>query len=126
MTVIAGLIALLAGCLLGWYGRFFVIEPGHMHALCAAAAPPAWCAVRGWLIEVTFLGTYGVLAVGGAAACWLLRGRPAAFFAVLALGAGGLGLYLYDTAWAASGILAALIRLPRVGRAAQETQQSAA
>ncbi len=115
MTLIAGLIALLAGCLLGWLGRYFVIEPEHFHALCTASVPAAWCAARTGLIDITFRGTWGLAAVAAALLAWALRGRAAAVIAALGLLAGGLGLYLYDTAWAASGVLGILLRLPRIG-----------
>ncbi len=115
MTLIAGLIALLAGCLLGWLGRYFVIEPEHVHALCTASVPAAWCAVRDLLIGITFRGSWGLVAVAATLLAWVLRGRAAAAVALLGLLAGGLGLYLYDTAWAASGVLGILLRLPRIG-----------
>ncbi len=115
MPLIVGIIALLAGCILGWAGRYAMIEPDHLRVLCAAASAPAWCAARELFIDVTFRGLYGPVAVAAAAVSWVTRGRCATFAAVIALFAGGLGLYLYDTSWAASGVLAALLRLPRIG-----------
>ena len=122
-AVVIGLIALLAGCLLGWAARYFVIEPDQMPALCAAALPPAWCAARELLIDVTFRGTWGLAAVGAAVAAWVVRGRTAAACAAIGLFAGGLGLYLYDTGWAASGVLAALLRLPRVSENTPDSRE---
>ena len=115
MAMLAGLIALASGCLLGWASRYFVIEPDQIAALCAVQLPPAWCAARSLLIAVTFHGVYGFAAVGAAVAAWVLRRRTAVAFAVFALFVGGLGLYLYDTGWAASAVLIALLRQPRVG-----------
>jgi hypothetical protein len=113
--LLAGLAALGCGCLLGWLGRYFVIEPEQALALCTGAAPPAWCAWRAQLIALTFPPRYGLAAVIAAVLAWKTRGRVAAGVAVLGLLAGGLGLYLYDTGWAASGVLALLLRLPRIG-----------
>lgn len=115
MAVIIGLVSLAMGCLLGWATRYFIVEPDQMQALCAAVPPPAWCAARLLLIELTFRGTWGLVAVGAAVAAWVLRGPAPAVFVVIALLAGGIGLYLYDTNWAASAVLAALLRLPRLG-----------
>lgn len=115
VALIIGLIALAAGCVLGWASRYFVIEPDQVGALCAGMLPPAWCAARSLLISVTFHGAYGFTAAGAAVTTWVLRGRTAAAFAVVALFVGGLGLYLYDTSWSASAVLVALLRLPRVG-----------
>lgn len=123
MAFIIGLIALLAGCLLGWTGRYLVIEPHELQALCAVALPPDWCAVRAAFINLTFQSPYGPVAVAGAAAAWVTRRRTAAVAAVIALFAAGLGLYLYDTSWAASALLATLLRLPRVGEEAPDPRE---
>jgi hypothetical protein len=115
MVLLSGVVALVIGCLLGWLGRYFVIEPEQVHDLCTAASPLAWCAVRASLIAVTFRGTWGIAAVAAAVLVWVLRGRGAATVALLGLFCGGLGLFLYDTAWAASAVLGILLRLPRIG-----------
>ena len=114
MTVVAGLVALVAGWLAGWYGRYFVIEPVTLHATCGAVARPEWCATRDQFIVLTFSGTFGMTAVALAAAAWVFRGRPAAAFVIAALFAGGATLVLYDAAWAATAVLAALLRLVRL------------
>jgi hypothetical protein len=111
-------VALLAGCALGWYGRYFVIEPEHLHALCSASAAGLLCTARAALIDLTFRGSYGLSAVGPAVLVWVLRGRAAVVVAGLGLFAGGLGLHLYDTGWAAAGVLGILLRLPRIGQEA--------
>jgi hypothetical protein len=115
MALPLGVVALLLGCLLGWYGRYHVIEPDHLHALCNVAVPAAGCAARSLLIDVTFRGTFGFAAVACGAVAWVLRGRPAGAMATLGLLVGGLGLFLFDTAWSASGVLCILLRLPRIG-----------
>ena len=74
-----------------------------------------WCALRLELLSLTFPPRYSWVAIGAALICWALRGLPAAFFAALALAAGGLGLFLYDTGGSAAGVLLALLRLPRIG-----------
>lgn len=114
-ALLAGVAMLGCGCLLGWYGRYFVIEPEQAQALCAGATPPAWCGARAQLLAVTFPPRYGLAAVIAAVIAWMTRGRVAAAAALFGLLAGGLGLYLYDTGWAASGVLALLLRLPRIG-----------
>jgi hypothetical protein len=114
VTLVVGVVALVAGCLAGWYGRYFVIEPAALHAVCGAAARPEWCAARDDFIAFTFTGTPGIAAVALAAAGWVLRGRLAAACVVAALLVGGATLVLYDTAWAATAVLAALLRAVRV------------
>jgi len=114
MSLPAGLLALAIGGLLGWLGRYFVIEPTTIQSLCAAANAPAWCTPRAWLITVTFAGWWGRASIGFALAGWVTHRRAATAFALLALFSGGLGLFLYDATWAASGVLAALLRLPRI------------
>lgn len=114
MSLLAGLLALAVGCLLGWLGRYFLIEPTAIQSLCAAGTAPAWCAPRELLITVTFGGWWGRAAVASALLGWVVRRRAAAACALVALFTGGLGLFLYDATWAASGVLAALLRLPRI------------
>lgn len=126
MGLRAGIVALLAGCALGWYGRYFVIEPEHLHALCSASGAGRLCAVRAALIDVTFRGSYGLTAVGAAVLAWMLRGRAAAVVAGVGLFAGGLGLHLYDTGWAAAGVLGILLRLPRIGEEADDPREFSA
>jgi len=126
MRIALGLIGLAIGCLLGWASRYFIIEPDQVQALCAAVPPPAWCAARLLVIELTFRGTWGLVGVGAAVAAWVLRGRAAATFVVIALLAGGLGLYLYDTSWAAAAVLAALLRLPRLGEEPSDPREFSA
>lgn len=115
MVLAIGWAVVAAGCLIGWLCRFFVIEPERLQALCSVAHAPAWCEARTLLLALTFPPRYGMVSVAAAAVCWALRRRPAAAAAYMALFAGGLGLYLYDTGWATSGLLAALLRLPRIG-----------
>ena len=115
MFNLVGWIALALGALAGWALRFFVIEPEHLQALCDAAAAPAGCVWRNWLLLATFPPRFGFVAIALGAVSWVLRRRPAAVFAGAALLAAGLGLFLYDTGWAASGALIALLRLPRIG-----------
>ena len=114
MTLVHGLVVFAAGCLAGWLGRYFVIEPAAMHAVCGGPAPAGWCAARDVFIHATFSRYYGIASVAAAVACWVLRGRAAAVFAMTALLAGGLGLFLYDASWSAAGVLIALLRTPRI------------
>ena len=114
MRVVVGLVALVAGWLAGWYARYFVIEPVALHATCGAVVRPEWCATRDDFIALTFSGAPGMTAVGLAAAGWVFRGRLAAACVIAALLVGGATLVLYDTAWAATAVLAALLRLVRV------------
>ncbi|GIK35927.1 MAG: hypothetical protein AMXMBFR45_02210 [Gammaproteobacteria bacterium] len=110
-----GLLLLAAGSYLGWAARFMVIEPQSLHTLCEAAAPPALCAVRDALIVLTFPPHYGQAGLALAVLAWFTRRRTAAGFAAAALFVGGAGLYLYDPAWSVPAVLAALLRLPRIG-----------
>lgn len=117
---------MLAGCALGWYGRYFVIEPEHLHALCSASGAGLLCMARAALIDVTFRGSYGLSAVAAAVLVWVLHGRAAVVVAGVGLFAGGLGLHLYDTGWAAAGVLGILLRLPRIGKAADARREFSA
>jgi hypothetical protein len=123
MAFVIGVVALVIGCLLGWAGRYLVIEPHELQALCAAALAPGWCAGRAAFIDLTFQNPYGPLAVAAAAVAWVTRRRTAEFAAVIALFAAGLGLYLYDTNWAASALIATLLRLPRIGEEAPDPRE---
>lgn len=114
-VVRAGWLTLALAATLGWTLKFWLIEPDAVQALCTSATPPDWCTLRLELLSLTFPPRYGWIASGAALICWLVRGLPAAVFAELALAAGGLGLFLYDTGGAALGVLLALLRLPRVG-----------
>ncbi len=114
-AVAAGLLVLVAGTVVGWALRFMVIEPESLHAVCGALAPPAWCALREALIVLTFPPHYGQTGLALAVLAWFTRGWPAALLAVAALLVGSAGLYLFDTGWASSAVLAALLRLPRIG-----------
>lgn len=115
MALPAGILALIIGCALGWYARWHVIEPEQLQSLCSAPATDGLCAVRDLLIAVTFRGIFGITTTAAAVLAWVLRGRTAAVVAIAGLVAGGMGLYLYDTTWAATGVLVILLRLPRIG-----------
>jgi hypothetical protein len=113
VKVTFGFGVLAAAVALGWLGRWRVIEPEALAALCAAAgaAPSPACALRGLLVQVTFSGSLGISAVGAAALAWLPLGRLSTALALAALVPGGIGLFLFDAGWAASGAVAALLRL---------------
>ncbi len=122
-TLVAGWLLFGLATLAGWAARFLVIEPEGLHALCTGARSPALCTWRDQLLVLTFPPRYGLVAVAAAVLAWLLRGRPAAACAGVALVAGGLGLFLYDTGWAASAVVAVLLRLPRIGEEPPDPQQ---
>lgn len=123
MSLRSGLFALIAGCVLGWLGRYRLIEPEHVHAFCGTMEQAFTCQARSTLIALTFPGIWGYAALGAAAAAWVSFGRGARLFSVVALVAGGMGLFLFDTAWAASGVIAALLRLPGASLAADEARE---
>lgn len=126
MAAAIGFIVLAAAAALGWLGRYRLIEPESLAAACAAAAggPAGACALRGLLVQVTFSGTFGIAAVGAAALAWLPLGRLSAALALAALVPGGLGLFLFDAGWAASGTVAALLRLAAAGRPAPQSGEA--
>ena len=115
MVLVTGWLVLAVGCLAGWACRFLLIEPREMEVLCLSASAPAWCEARALLLSMSFPPRYGLVAVAAGVTCWAVRRRPAAAFAWTGLVAGGLGLFLYDTGWSASGVILALLRLPRIG-----------
>ncbi|MCC7258375.1 MAG: hypothetical protein IT486_08380 [Gammaproteobacteria bacterium] len=114
MAIVVGWLLLAAGALAGWAARFVLIEPEHWQDLCSVAVPPLTCALRDAVVVITFPPRFS-FAAAAALLAWVLRGRAAAACAGVALLAGGLGLFLYDTGWVASAVLAALLRLPRIG-----------
>lgn len=122
-TLVAGWLLLVLATLAGWAARFRVIEPEDLQALCSGPRPPAACAWRDQLLVLTFPPRFGLVAVAAAALAWMLRGRLAAACTGVALVAGGLGLFLFDTGWAASAVVAALLRLPRIGEEPPDPQQ---
>jgi hypothetical protein len=114
--VVIGLLVFATGCLIGWIGRYQLIEPDDLYQVCLGAQRPWWCEVRQDLIAATFTvrGIYGWIAAGSAVASWLLDGPIVAAFVMLALLAGGMGLFLYAAAGAALGVLLAFLRLARL------------
>lgn len=119
---VAGFLVLAAAGVAGWFGRWEIIEPEGLAAACAAGqgGAPLACLVRPYLVQLTFSGSFGITAVVAAALAWLAGGRLATALALLALVAGGLGMFLFDADWAVSGAVAALLRLARPERAAPE------
>jgi hypothetical protein len=126
LALAPGLLALIVGAALGWYGRYGVIEPERLHTLCNAAVLTGTCAARALLIDITFRGTYGIIAVGASVLVWVTRGRTAAVVAVAGLFAAGSGLQLFDTAWCATGALGILLRLPRIGEECEHRREFSA
>jgi hypothetical protein len=90
--------------------RYLWIEPSAMGLACAALPPPWWCAPRTAVILVHQYNGWGLAALAGGIITLLFRWRWAA---ALGLGAGLLGLVLYNTGLAAVGLLLTLLRLLR-------------
>jgi hypothetical protein len=90
--------------------RYLWIEQTSMGLACAAVPAPWWCAPRTAVISVHQYNGWGLVALAGGIATLLFRWRWAA---ALGLGAGLLGLVLYNTGLAAVGLLLALLRLLR-------------
>ena len=90
--------------------RYLWIEPSTMGLACAAASPPQWCGWRQDAILIHQANGWGLAALVGGFIGLLFRWRWAV---TLGLGAGLLGLVLYNTGLAAVGLLLALLRLIR-------------
>ena len=90
--------------------RYLWIEPSAMGLACAAVPPPWWCAPRTAIILVHQYNGWGLAALAGGLSTLLFRWRWAA---VIGLGAGLMGLVLYNTGLAAVGVLFTLLRLLR-------------
>lgn len=118
LATLFGFGLLAAAAALGWFGRYGLIEPEALAAACtgAAVAPGVACAVRGLLVQLTFSGTFGVAAVAGAALAAVLPGRLGVAMALATLVPAGMGLFLFDADWSASGAVAALLCLALKGQ----------
>jgi hypothetical protein len=90
--------------------RYLWIESTGMGLACGAVPAPWWCAPRSAVIYVHEHNGWGLVALAGGIATLLFRWRWAA---ALGLGAGLLGLVLYNAGLAAVGLLLTLLRLLR-------------
>jgi len=108
--LVPGLSALAVGLALGFALRYLVIEPRQIGQLCGGVGIPWWCAPRAGLIKAHEWFAYGVGAGLCAAIAWWRDDRR---WAAAALACAGLGLVLYNSELAATGLLLALIKLSR-------------
>ena len=99
-----------AALALAFAGRYLWIESSAMGLACAAVPAPSWCAWRQGMILIHQANGWGLAALAGGIAALLFRWRWAI---LLGLGAGLLGLVLYNAGLAAVGLLLALLRLIR-------------
>lgn len=95
---------------LAFAARYLWIEPSTMGLACAALPPPQWCAWRQDVILIHQANGWGLAALAGGIAAIVIRWR---WMVAIGLGAGLVGLVLYNTGLAAVGLLLALLRLLR-------------
>ncbi len=119
-----GVAALAYG--LGWVTRYVVIEPQEIGTFCRSADAPLWCSLRTALIRVTEVGGLGLASIALGAAALALRGTAARWLVMAAMATGGGGLILYNTTYAALGVLVALLRASRLGGARAGSSADAA
>jgi hypothetical protein len=98
------------------------IEPEIMGALCSAATPPWWCALRLGVLSLSSSGVFGYGALALALASFFVKGRWAMAAVILSAAFGGVGLSIYNAYWAATGLLLALLRAARLPAADQVDQ----
>ena len=91
----AGLAAVAAAALgLAAYMRYQLVEPASVGLVCDAGAQTAVCIVRRGFILTFVWNGFGIVALAATGAALL---RPSLVFAGIALGAGLLGVVLYNT-----------------------------
>ncbi|MBI4183317.1 MAG: hypothetical protein HY521_04900 [Proteobacteria bacterium] len=98
----------------GWVLRYHLVEPEAFGVRCQAAGAPWWCPLRTGLIRATEVNGLGIGSFVVALVSLVVRGRAATMLVALAMGIGGAGLYLYNTSFAAAGVLIGLLRATRI------------
>jgi hypothetical protein len=109
-----------------WVTRYGVVEPQEIGTFCRAADAPLWCGARTALIRVTEVGGLGLASIALAAGALVAGGRAARVLVMAAMVSGGAGLILYNTTYAALGVLVALLRASRLGGARPGSSADAA
>ncbi len=111
-----GLLAAVAGGLIGELLRHELIEPVERAVACTADPGLWWCPLRdGIRIASQYFIMAGIaLLLAGIAV--LRRGRAAAAAAIAALFLGGAGLYLYSAGLSAIAVVLALLRAATLDR----------
>lgn len=99
-------VALAGGLLLAAAIRYGILENEAQDLLCREGGGGGWCAVRsalGWSIHYQLFGLGSLFL---ALLAWLPRLSGAAFVALLLA---GCGLFIYNTTFAAVGVVVALL-----------------
>lgn len=109
---LAPLLALLLGGGLAVYIRFGLVERQLVALACDAGESSFDCALRAAAIQLFHFEVLGWAALAAGLVTLL---RPRWWSAALTLFAGGLGLFLYNTELAATGVTLALLALARTG-----------
>jgi hypothetical protein len=107
---LAALLALLLGGGLAVYIRFGLVERQLVALACDGGEASFACGLRALAIQLFHYEILGWSALAAGLATLL---RPRWWSAALTLFAGGLGLFLYNTELAATGITLALLALAR-------------
>lgn len=106
-------------CALAIAFRYLVIELRPVALLCEADAPPAWCAVRQFIITLFYSDAIGAASLSAAVLAFLLyRQRGSRFIAMLAVLLGAPAIVLYSADIAVPGFLIGMLRLLRDERGA--------
>lgn len=114
---VAALVVAAVAYGLGYVTRYAVVEPQEIGTFCRAAGAPVWCALRTGLIRVTEVGGLGLASLALGLIALFARGALARALVMAAMASGGAGLILYNTTYAALGVLVALLRASRLGGA---------
>lgn len=119
LLAVPAVAALVLGAIsygIAWIARYAWVEPEALGTLCRTADAPLWCYARTGLIRITEVGGLGLASIVLAVAGFVARRGWAYGLTMAAMVAGGAGLILYNTTFAALGVLIAILRTSRLGR----------
>ncbi|MEO5336070.1 MAG: hypothetical protein H7841_04110 [Magnetospirillum sp. WYHS-4] len=113
--ILLALLVVAATAALAWVVRYQFVEPETLGNACEAANQGLWwCSWRTGFIVFTKWRGFGIGAGILAVLAVMAPPRLAFRFVVAAMVAGGMGLLLYDTAYAATAVLFAGLRAVRL------------
>lgn len=106
-------------CLIAVAFRYLVVEWRPVALQCDVVAPPAWCAIRAFVIELFYSDAVGIAALAGAVLSFVIyRQRVSLFIAAVSLLLGAPAVVLYSADEAVPAVLLATLRLLRDARGA--------
>jgi hypothetical protein len=106
-------------CALAIAFRYLVIELRPVATMCEADAPPFWCAIRQFIINLFYSDSIGVASLCAAVLSFVLYlKRGSRFIAALAVLLGAPAIVLYSADIAVPGFIIGMLRLLRDERGA--------